>query len=480
MTTPGRFEYLLHEDLVTPLHHHDGRLDGLVLHTAQGSRVAGPAEADAYVARHRPVASLAESDQLRDGPRIRRRAVLQGAVAGLGALVSPAATPRYSFAAGGSGQLLVVIFLRGGVDGLSAVAPVHDPMLGKNRPVLALRPEQAVMLDATYGMNPNLRALKPMYDARELAIVVGAGHPQVSRSHFEDQALVEHAAPASMRSGWLARHLQTSSSSTGTLRAITRGPRVAMSLTTTAFDTVAMADLGSFDLATDDLHKRMGGVTEALAGMYSRAGGPAAAKGSTMFGALESLRQARTSTPPVSAASFPVRADRHDDAFMAGLRDIARVARAGKGLEVACVDFNDWDMHHDAGRADQSDHWFARKSRVLAGSLVAFRAALGDLWSRTTVIAMSEFGRRVQENGSLGFDHGHGGLMMVLGGGIHGGRVYGAMPSLAPDHLPLGDLPVTTDYRQVLSEIVGNQLGNARNLGTVFPGFTPGEALGIA
>ena len=114
-----------------------------------------------------------------------------------------------------------------------------------------------------------------------------------------------------------------------------------------------------------------------------------------------------------------------------------------------------------------------RRAADLSAGIAALRADLGDLWQRTTVVTMSEFGRRVQENGDQGLDHGHGNVMFVAGGGVNGKKVYGTMPTLTTANLVEGDVPITTDYRQVLSEIIRARLLNGGYLGTIFPGFTP-------
>lgn len=154
------------------------------------------------------------------------------------------------------------------------------------------------------------------------------------------------------------------------------------------------------------------------------------------------------------------------------------MAKAGIGIEVACIDIGDWDMHQNLGSASTETDWFSRRARDFATGLAAFRTDLGERWASTTVVTMSEFGRRVGENGDKGVDHGQGNTMFVAGGGVKGGKVYGSVPSLTSSNLSLGDVPITLDYRQALSEIVSKRLGNAK-LGEVFPGFTPGPALGI-
>ena len=186
------------------------------------------------------------------------------------------------------------------------------------------------------------------------------------------------------------------------------------------------------------------------------------------------LQKVRQAVPaPGAQAGYP------DSDFGRNLAEVARLAKAGVGMEVACVDLEGWDMHKALGSAANAQDDFSKRSRDFAAALAAFRRDLGDRWADTTIVTMSEFGRRVGENGSGGLDHGQGNTMFVAGGGVRGGRVYGSVPSLAGSNLPLGDVPISLDYRQALSEIVAKRLGNGAKVAEVFPGFTPGAALGV-
>jgi uncharacterized protein (DUF1501 family) len=157
------------------------------------------------------------------------------------------------------------------------------------------------------------------------------------------------------------------------------------------------------------------------------------------------------------------------------LHDVARLITSGLGLRVATVDVDGWDMHDDIGRADQG--WMVDKLSELAGCLSAFAGELGPDLDRVTVVTLSEFGRRVAENGSGGADHGHGTVVLVAGGAVQGGKVYGSWPTLAANMLHDGDLAVTTDYRQILAEILTKRCGIG-STAAVFPGLTA-AGLGI-
>jgi uncharacterized protein (DUF1501 family) len=211
----------------------------------------------------------------------------------------------------------------------------------------------------------------------------------------------------------------------------------------------------------------------ALGQMYAGLSGPSAVAARQTLDALRRLAPYRDKDYlPRPGVSYP------KDPFGHGLAQIAQLARAGLGLEVATIDTaGGWDMHEALGRATSGA--LHDQASSLARGLAAFAEDLGPLLSRTTIVTVSEFGRRVQQNGSGGVDHGHGSAMLVLGGGIRGGRVYGRWPGLAAKQLDDGDLRPTTDYRDVLGELVHRRLGGARVLGTVFPDHRPRE-LGLA
>lgn len=473
-----RYEALLHEDLVVPMHHHtDDRRDTLVAGVDGETRAVTPEQAGALVAEQAPTRALTEVDHVDDGPwRVRRRHVLGGMAAGFGGLLASSWLPRYSFAAPTAGTaavdqpLLVVIFCRGGMDGLQAVVPTGDPAYYRARPTLGVRPEQTIALGGGWGLNRNMAALKPLWDSRELAIIHGAGHPRLTRSHFEDEITVELAAPANMRSGWVGRHLQSSSATQGTFRAITVGNRATLSLTTTAFNTLALNTIASYDLTTWRNEQESAAIRTALDKMYARSGGMASTQAASVFQAIGQVSGERTK-------GFTNRTGFPEGAFGEGMAEIGRLGSSALGVEVACIDLAGWDMHLNMGSAADPAGWYSKNARQLAEGIAALKTALGPRWARTTVVTMSEFGRRVVENGT-GTDHGQGNVMFIAGGGIRGGRLHQRVPSLEAGNLSLGDVPVGIDYRQPLAEIVRGRLGNAK-LDQVFPGFTPGADLGL-
>ncbi|MDE2293062.1 MAG: DUF1501 domain-containing protein, partial [Elusimicrobia bacterium] len=158
------------------------------------------------------------------------------------------------------------------------------------------------------------------------------------------------------------------------------------------------------------------------------------------------------------------------------LAELARLIKADVGVHLGFVEVGGWDHHVDEGSAGGR---MGRGLTELGAALSAFRRDLGPRADETLLVTMTEFGRTAQENGNRGTDHGHGSVMMLLGGGVRGGRVYGNWPGLSPDGLYQGrDLAVTTDFRQVLHECLADAAGLADERG-VFPGFKPGPGLGL-
>jgi len=336
-----------------------------------------------------------------------------------------------------------------------------------------LRIDSGLALGSTHVLNKNFAALNPVWNAGEMAVVLGSGHPDVTRSHFEDQDMCERAAKANVRSGWIGRHIASSSDASGTFRAITLGSRVVLSLTTSAYQSLAMSSVSSFTLesAWNDGPQLMAD----LGAVYGDTGEVMAGQVKATLDAVSSLNTIREQTyVPANGAKYTKGSNWHE-----GLQDIARLAKADLGMEVACIDYGGWDMHQGIGLPSDANGQFSSMAKDFATGLAAFRTDLGARWNRVTVVTMSEFGRRVEINGDGGADHGHGNVMFLMGGAIKGGKVYGSMPTLSAGNLDDGDVPITTDYRQALSEIVSKRLLNNK-LDEVFPGFTPGASLGIA
>jgi uncharacterized protein (DUF1501 family) len=417
-----------------------------------------------------PVTCCAEQQRMTDLTRrgVLGRAVAAGAAGALAGLAGEGLETRLAFADAGSGaggDVLVVVSLRGGFDGLSAIAPIGDPAYYAARPGIALPKSQAIAADGgMFGLHPGLAPLLPYWQAGRLAAVHAVGQENPTRSHFAAMEQMERAAAGtSLRTGWLDR-LLAATGADQPLSGASIGSAMPGRLLAGPAPDVALASVDAFTLAGESTRRPMAaalrrlydGAPEALAGVARAA--------DAALGQTAAVRAAGYS--PANGAVYPA------TPLGAALKDVARLIKGGVGLRAAAVDSGDWDMHEGLGTAVQGQRMFDNLTAT-ATALAAFAADLGpDGMTDVTVVTVSEFGRRVAENGSKGVDHGHGNAMLVLGGGLRGGRVYGAWPGLAADRLVAGDLAVTTDYRAVIGEVLQQRCG-VGDLSAVFPGVTP-------
>lgn len=403
----------------------------------------------------------------------------RGFLGALGAASLPAWFPRLAFAAPdrfkAERDTLICIFLRGGADGVNAVVPFGDRFYYQNRPTLAIQEPgggatRAVNLDGYFGLHPALRRLKEVWDDGALAAVHAVGLPNGNHSHFDSMDSMERGTPGDRRllSGWLGRHL--SSADTGNdspFRAISLGDLVPASLRGPV-PAAALASIADFHLqGFEDQAVRF---QSTLASLYSGTGFLDVQALQT-FGAVDRLAAVDPGQyAPANGAEYP------DTDFGSAMKQVGQLIKADLGLEVACVDLGGWDTHEGQGNAEG---WMAELMSDLAAGLHAFYTDLHDRMGRITVVTMTEFGRRIEENASGGTDHGSASFMFLMGGGVAGRKVYGSWPTLSPESLSgPGDLAVMTDFRTVLSEVLERRLGNAR-VEEVFPGFARPGSLGI-
>ncbi|GAC1428083.1 MAG: hypothetical protein NVS1B11_07190 [Terriglobales bacterium] len=284
---------------------------------------------------------------------------------------------------------LVVIFQRGGADGLNMVVPYGDDAYYPSRPSINIPRNAVIDLDGFFGLHPALSSFVPIWRERHLAIVHAVGSPHPSRSHFEAQDFMESGTPGvrSTHEGWLNRAARLSP---------------------------------GYEFPHVPTHE------------------------------------------PTSAADYP------NGYFADNLKKLAQSIKTNLFPQVALADIGGWDHHANQGSTQGN---LATLLAEFSQSLAAFWADLSDFHNDTVVVTLSEFGRSARENRTGGTDHGRANTMFVMGGQIKGGNLYGRWPDLAQAQLHGGDaLPVTTDFRRVLGEIVYKHLGN-RNLAQVFPGF---------
>ncbi len=391
-----------------------------------------------------------------------------------GGRIGELAFARDSFAASATDEIIVVVFLRGGCDGLSLVAPFQDGSYVTQRGFLAIPGTSSDALttnNASYNtgfrLHPQAGPLKELYDARKLAIVHACGLNDDTRSHFDAMDYMERGTPGNKNTstGWLTRHLQSAGVS-GVL------PTLAASSSTPASllnhpEAVAMASANDFKFIANSYQSQ---VMTSLKKMY---GGTTAFQtvGSRTLETIETLSTEELNYTPLPGIAYP------DNTFGNAMKMVAQMIKLDLGLRVATVDYGGWDTHDAQGNGADANGYFARMTGGLARGLHAFYNDLPQHQSKLTVVVMSEFGRRLGTNASGGTDHGHGNAMLVLGGQVNGGAMYGSWPGLI-DLDQSQDLKITTDYRTVLSEIVVRRLGNPY-LGKVFPGLNQYSPLGI-
>jgi uncharacterized protein (DUF1501 family) len=379
-------------------------------------------------------------------------------------------------AAGGRRKTLVAIFQRGAVDGLNMVVPHGESNYYEWRPSIAIaRPgrgaagESAVDLDGFFGLHPALAGLKPIWDAKRLAIVHASGSPDSTRSHFDAQDYMETGTPGvkSTQDGWLNRAVQARPDQNATpFRAVSFTQNLPRAMQGRA-SALAIANLRDFAVRAGQQSQVVQGGFEDI---YEQAATEALrGTGKETFEAINFLKRVNPAQyQPENGAQYP------RTPYGNALLQIAQLIKAGVGLEVAFTDVGGWDTHTNQGGARGQ----------LAARLTEFGAGLAALYTDlgparmddVVILTMSEFGRTARENGNRGTDHGHANAMLVVGGTTRGGRVYGDWPGLAADKLYEGrDLALTTDFRDVFGEVARKHLG-AADLARVFPRYAASPA----
>jgi len=432
--------------------------------------------------------------------RLDRREFVKGccATAAIGAAGPSLFFSQEAQAAVNSYDTVVLVFLRGGMDGLNLVPPVAGNDRGfyeEARPSLNIAsggsfgalPLTLADSSATgFGLHPSATGLKTIWDAGKLAIVHSCGMPTVvTRSHFDAQLYLDLGTPGQQGTGtgWMTRawNSQPGAPSNPIMPQLAVASRQPANLLG-ATQALAMPSPSDFALNTgawqwqqfrSGMPAGTKGINETMASLWS---GPT---GLEMAGvrAGNALRvigaQGYTSTLP---ANWPT------TTFARQLWTVAQSVRFNLGLRFATLDLGGWDTHEGQGTAGSGYHFFQNKIAELSDALAAFYNELnasGEM-ARVTVIVQSEFGRRVRANGSGGTDHGYGNPLLVMGGPVNGRRFYGQWLGLDPQVLSpyFGDIPVTTDFRRVFSELLIRRMANNR-LGSVFPGYTGYTPLGL-
>jgi uncharacterized protein (DUF1501 family) len=388
-------------------------------------------------------------------------------------------------------ELLVVVFLRGGMDGLSFAMPLGGSDRGyyeTARPRLKIPVSgtgAALPLNGFLGLHPSAgthagptaASLHDLYASGKLAIVHACGLDHPTRSHFDAQTYMELGTPGSSGAGagWLTRHFQSATNLPPDI--VMPSLAVGSSQQTSLLgnlETINMEDPDVFALDNIGHWEWRTAQRVALRQMINTASDPVH---QTSLQALDAVGIIETYVSggytPSNGAVYP------SNRFGEQISLVARLAKLGLGLRAAAVDVGGWDTHD--GQGSGSSGYFAGLVATLSQGLAALYQDLdgpSGIAQRLTLVVQSEFGRRLRENDDSGTDHGHGNVMLVMGGHVNGG-VHGAWPGLRNDQLYDGaDLAVTTDYRRVLSEILIRRLGNNR-LDQVFPGYTAYQPINV-
>jgi uncharacterized protein (DUF1501 family) len=396
----------------------------------------------------------------------RRLFFKNSALAMVGAGAAPGWLQRALYAQdapSGRKKILVAIFQRGAADGLNVVVPHGEKAYYSLRPTIAIpRPaagnaEAAIDLDGFFGLHPSLAPLKPLFDQQHLAIVDAAGSPDPTRSHFDAQDYMESGTPGrkATNDGWMNRALPKVEGKPSPVRAVSLGPTLARAMAGRN-PAISLQTIGGFRVQDAMAAKQFEDMYVGSKDAAIRNAGRETFEAVSMLQAI----QKRQYTPE-GGADYP------RSAFGESMRQIAQLIKADVGVEMAFADIRNWDHHVNEPLQ------LSNRLGEFANGLSAFWRDMGDRMADVSVVTMSEFGRTARENGNRGTDHGHANCMFVMGGPVKGGKVYGKWPGLEKEQLYENrDLALTTDFRDVLGELVSTHMGNP-SLNGVFPGYAP-------
>jgi uncharacterized protein (DUF1501 family) len=398
---------------------------------------------------------------------VSRRKFLGGTAAAIAASSLPAFLPKVAFAQGTSTKdVLIFIQLIGGVDALTVCVPHGDPIYYSSRPTLAIpQPGSgsqfaAIDLDGYFGLPQCLNPLKPIFDNGHLGIIHAAGRDNWTRSHFDAQFMMQSDSINLTDGGWIARHLASSSQTYADAEfrgfAFTDTTPVTMVKGQQVVSTSRPESIAFGAGYADDAE-----IAATISRMYSRVKDESR-------GVVRDSKRTIDALSPLnlgsysSAASLPY----PDTLIGNALRSSAGMIKGGIGVEVLQIDWPGWDTHAGQGSVGGLLH---NMLRTLADGLAAFYADM-EASGRTdwTIVLLSEFGRQVEENGSQGTEHGSGGTLLTLGPNVQSG-IHTTWPGLEIENRRDGvDIMPTTDYRDVLGELLRNRLHNG-NVSYVLP-----------
>jgi uncharacterized protein (DUF1501 family) len=360
---------------------------------------------------------------------------------------------------------LIVVMLRGAVDGLNVVAPVGDENYLRLRPTIGLaragEPNGVLDLDGYFGLHPALASLQPLWQQKKLAFVHASGSPDATRSHFDAQDYMESGTPGrkSTQDGWMNRIVTHLPGPSTPSRLLGIGPVLPRILSGKA----AAINLAAGPAGTRANILDRPNIGKAFDQLYANNArfGRAYAEGKDAH--KEVMEAAESHEMQVADRGAPLPNGFPDDAAR-----LAGLMRNDPKIQLAFVALGGWDTHANQGAATGQ---LANRLAPLGQGLAVLADRLGPLFEDTTVVVMSEFGRTARENGNAGTDHGHGNVMWVLGGRVNGGKVYADWQGLTDSGLnEARDLAVTTDFRWVLAQVAQRHLRlSDKQLAEVFP-----------
>jgi uncharacterized protein (DUF1501 family) len=372
-------------------------------------------------------------------------------------------------------KVLVCIFQRGAMDGLMAVTPFTDENLKLARPNLFMSAGAGgslIDLDGKFGLHPSMKSFEQLFRDKRLAIVHGIGSPNATRSHFDAQDYMESGTPFNKgtSSGWLNRAVGLLGHDATPFRAVS----VTSSMPRSFYGdnaSVAINNLQEFSIQMRGNAGAANLAARSFEDLYDQTSSALLKEtGKESFDAMKMLQKADVKNyRPENGASYPV------TALGNSLKQVAQLIKMDVGMEVAFAESGGWDTHFNQGKETGV---FARNVGDLSNSITAFWNDMSAYQDDITVMTMTEFGRTVKQNGTGGTDHGRASCNFILGAGVSGGIVHGNVPLLAQENLEdMRDLPVTTDFRAVFSEVADKHL-RISNDGILFPDWK-GKKIGV-
>jgi uncharacterized protein (DUF1501 family) len=375
-------------------------------------------------------------------------------------------------------EIFVLIFLRGGMDGLQLVAPISDKFYTDARSTeLRITEKTGLPLKNTLGnldfhLHKNAKPLKELYDSNRLSVIHACGLVNGTRSHFDAMNLIEKGIPEkkNVSKGWLTRYLETAGMDSLVLPAIAMGDSLPVSYLGSE-KAVSLYSANDFALKGDE---KVYGILKSWYNQSDMLSQTAQKALKSITTIQQKLPKKVDGSPKEYHPDVEYPTEWYINELSSNLKNLAQLIKMDTGLHVATVDFGGWDTHNN------QTYIFPQLTEALSRSVLAFYNDLTRFHSRLTVLVMSEFGRRLKGNRSGGTDHGHGNVMLVLGQKTAGGKMYGTWKGLATEQLDNGvDVTVTTDYRTILSEILVKRLKSNR-LETIFPEYKQLPFLGFS